>query len=105
MDLTNDATKMICLIYKSYLELRKSGNPKAIARRFSEFYFSSHKTFSTWHPDDIRDTFLELARKGLLKIYIGGNFDLTDAAIIYMENRFKNGLTEITDFISKFLPW
>jgi hypothetical protein len=25
-------------------------------------------------------------------------------AIIYMENRFKNGLKEVTDFISKFIP-
>ena len=27
-----------------------------------------------------------------------------DPAIIYMENRFKNGLKEVTDFISKFIP-
>lgn len=47
---------------------------------------------------------LELARSGLIKIYIGGNFDLTDNGIVYMENRFVNGLKDVTDFITKFIP-
>lgn len=104
MDLTNDADKMICCIYKAFLQCRKSGAAKADARRFESDYFASDNKLSSWHDRDISDTLLELARSGLVKVYIGGNFDLTDAGIIYMENRFKSGINEVTDFISKFIP-
>ena len=104
MELTKDADKMICVIYKSFLQSRKNGHSKAEARRFSESALKSFSTFESWHPQDINDTLLEIGRKGLVKIYIGGDFELTDSGIIYMENRFKNGLLEVTDFISKFIP-
>ena len=104
MELTKDADKMICFIYKTFLQLRKSGLPKSEARQFEEDYFSTNKSFSSWHPDDYDETITELGRAGLIKLYVTGNFELTDLGIIYMENRFKNGLTELTDFISKFIP-
>lgn len=103
-ELTKDADKMLCCLYKEYLERRKLGNPKRSSRRFSDEYPSSDPILSTWHKSDISDTILELGQKGFLKVYIGGDFDLTDSSIIYMENRFKNNLSEISDFISKFIP-
>lgn len=105
MELTKDADKMICCIYKSFLQQRKNGISKSIAREFEENYFSTNKDFSSWIEDDLDETLLELGRVGLVKIYLGGDFELTDTGIIYMESRFKNNLEEITDFISKFLPW
>lgn len=105
MNLTKDADKMICQIYKSFLQQRKDGVSKASARKFAENYFSVNIDFSSWAKADLEETLLELGRVGLVKIYIGGNFDLTDMGIIYMESRFKNGLIEVTDFIAKFLPW
>lgn len=104
INLTKDADKMICCIYKSFLQKRKEGIPKATARRFKKEYFINDNHFSSWDTADVRDTLLEIARAGLVKIFIGGNFDLTDDGIIYMENRFKNGLTEVVDFISKLIP-
>ncbi|WP_368295646.1 hypothetical protein [Enterocloster citroniae] len=104
MELTKDADKMICCIYKSFLQIRKDGGSKPSARRFAENYFSTDKILSSWLDEDLDDTMLELARAGLIKIYIGGNFDLTDQGIIYMENRFVNGLKEVSDFIAKFIP-
>lgn len=104
MELTKDADKMICCIYKTFLQRRKSNIPKSSARRFSDDYFGSDKVLSSWLEADISDTLLELGRAGIVKIYIGGNFDLTDHGIIYMESRFKNGFNEVTDFISKFIP-
>lgn len=105
MNLTKDADKMICHIYKSFLQQRKSGISKASARKFEEDYFSTSTDFSSCSKEDVEETLLELGRAELVKIYIGGNFDLTDTGIIYMESRFKNGLVEVTDFIAKFLPW
>lgn len=104
MQLTKDADKMLCCLYKEYLERRKLGNSKRDSKRFSNEYTSSDPILSTWHKSDISDTILELGQKGFLKVYIGGDFDLTDMSIIYMENRFKNNISEISDFISKFIP-
>lgn len=104
MELTKDADKMICCIYKTFLQLRKNGTPKSSARRFSDDYFRTDEKLSSWTEEDLNETLLEIARAGLVKIYIGGNFDLTDSGIIYMENRFKNGLNEVIDFISKLIP-
>lgn len=103
-ELTNDADKMICCLYKEFLVRRKHGVSKSNARRFSEEYCSSDKVLSNWLPSDITDTMLELAQKNYLKVYIGGDYELLDGAIIYMENRFKNGLMELTDFVAKFIP-
>lgn len=102
--LTNDADKMICCLYKEFLSRRKNGASKPDARNFQEDYFNYDKTLSKWLPADISDTLLELGQKKYLKIFIGGDFEFQDEAIIYMENRFKNGLTEITDFVAKFIP-
>lgn len=104
MELTKDADKMICCIYKTFLQRRKSGISKSSAKQFSDDYFQSDKQLSSWLPDDLDDTLLEIGRAGLVAVYLGGNFDLTDSGIIYMENRFKNGLNEVIDFISKLIP-
>lgn len=104
MQLTHDADQMICYIYKTFLQRRSYGTPKSEARRFKDNYFDLHDTLSSWLYGDISDTLLELSRAGLVKLYIGGNFDLTDSGIIYMENRFKNGFNEVVDFITKFIP-
>lgn len=99
--ITKDADKMICCIYKSYLERRKNGESKSLAKRFENNYFASDSNLSKWQSEDISETLLELAHSQLVNIYIGGDFNITDQAIIYMENRFKNGLSEILDIISK----
>ena len=104
MELTKDADKMICVIYKTFLQARKNGCSKAEARRFNASALEEFPAFEDWHPRDISDTLLEIGRLGLVRIYIGGDFELSDSGIIYMENRFKNGLLEVTDFISKFIP-
>jgi len=104
MKLTKDADKMICQIYKTFLELRKDGIPKSEARQFDENYFSTNKAFSSWAPSDCTETMLELDRVGLIKASVIDSFELTDDGIVYMENRFVNDIKEVTDFISKFIP-
>lgn len=103
MNITRDADKMLCCIYKMYLSRRKAGSAKVDAIRFSEDFYNEDKELSSWPYSDVSFTLLELAKAGAVKIYIGGNFNLLDSAIIYMENRFKNGLSEVLDFIAKFV--
>jgi hypothetical protein len=104
MTLTNDADKMICCVYRTFLQRRKNGSSKSVARYFYDDYFKTDEKLSSWIPADLDDTLLEIGRAGLVQVYIGGNFELTDLGIIYMENRFKNGLIEVVDFISKLIP-
>lgn len=104
MNITKDSEKVIYCIYKMYLESRKQGKSKYDSRRFEEDFYLNDKDLSKWHDSDISDCMLELARNGYIKIYIGGNFELLDSTIVYMENRFKNGLKDVVDVISKFVP-
>lgn len=64
----------------------------------------SFKLCTKWDISDIKSTVAELKRAGLGDMYYSGGFRANDQFIIYMENRFKNGFNEVTDFISKFIP-
>lgn len=109
MELTKDAEKLICLLYKSYLQKRKSGIPKSEATCFG----SSHNIHEQLCPElifeDVDDTCRELSRADLLNCSWADNtayhVTLSDNAIIYMENRFKNGLAEVLEFVEKIKPW
>ncbi len=104
VELTKDADKLLCCIYKQFLERRKSGFSKFDAKSFESDFYVTDKNISSWNDDDVSDTLLELGRAKYIRLFLGRDFDLEDAAIVYMENRFKNGLLEVTDFISKFIP-
>lgn len=100
--MTKDADQMLCCLYREYLNRIKAGSSKTSARAFTAEYAESDDILSKWHPDDFCTTRNELKRAGYLDVNIIGNFRLNDAAISYMENRFKNNIKELTDFISKF---
>lgn len=104
VQLTKDADKLLCCAYKMYLERRKNGSSKDTAKEFEKTFYLSDKHLCDWQDDDVSDTLIELSKADLIRMDIIGNFGLKPSAIIYMENRFKNGLNEITDFISKFIP-
>lgn len=101
--LTKDADKMLCEIYAAYLERRKSGISKALAKSFFDQSKWSEKYSDSWHEADARDTLRELKNAGFLKLDICGGFGLQDEAIVYMESRFKNGLNDVLDFLGKII--
>lgn len=103
-NLTKSANNMVCYIYKDYLSRIKDGSSLMQAKEFDEDYFSTSDKFSNWKTEDISSTFSELKRNNLVKDDICGNFILTDECIANMQNRFKNGLSDVVDFISKFIP-
>ena len=104
MEISRDADRMFRIVYKDFLHRRKQQIPKNTARRFSDDYFQSHKKFSHWAESDLDRTLIELSKVGYVKIFIGGNFDLTDSGIVYMENRSKTNLLKFADLVSKFIP-
>ncbi len=109
VQLSRDADYLICLIYKNYLNLRNSGISKAKAKSLGDSPDINSNIVPKWSLEDTEDTCKELIRKGFLNnnpyIHLRcGDMSLSDEGIIYMENRFKNNIKELTDFITKFIP-
>ena len=104
MELTKETDKLLCKIYAEFLSRRKSGSSRSSAKLFSSPEQLACEFLQETHPDDIHDCIQELRKIGFVRCYVTGDFCLEDSAIIYMENRFKNGLKEVTDFITKFIP-
>lgn len=78
--------------------------PKRQANTFHPDFRENTPKLSGWLHDDYLYTIGELKRANFVKTYLDGTFIITEHCVIYMENRFKNGLKEVTDFISKFIP-
>ncbi len=104
MQLTKDADKLACSMYKSYLQKRKNGVSKINARDFRIEEIQSYSLFSDWSISDIKATVSELKNAGLGDMYYSGGFLANEQFVFYMENRFVNGLKELTDFLAKFIP-
>lgn len=97
--LTKDADALICVLYKEYLEQRKAGKSKNSAKYFGGSQQIHTKLMTKWSFEDVDDTCRELSRAGLLGCLFADDVTaeamLTDLAIYYMENRFKDGLASI----------
>lgn len=99
--LTKDADKQICLIYKEYLFRIKDGATKRQAKDFSDQTKWPESFLDEFSKADFSETMMELKNAGLIKRYIYGGFMLEDNAVIYMENRFPNGASQVLDWIAK----
>lgn len=82
---------------KEFVRRRKDGKPKSVARSFED---ESGLDCGNMHPRDISDALSELNSVGLIKMYVVG-FNLTDAAIVAMERRFKDVPEKIFSAASK----
>lgn len=107
MELTKDSDKLICLMYKDYLEKRKSGITKSIAKNFGSSHDIHRRLCPKWIFEDVDDTCRELSRAGFIDCIWADNIAfhvrISDSAIMYLENRFKNGLLDVLNFLTNFL--
>lgn len=105
MQLTKDSDALICVIYKAYLEKRKNNISKDQAKFCGGSDAIHRNLMPQWSFEDVDETCKELHRKGLLDVHYAGNtcydVNLSDDAIIYMENRFVNGLNSVLDYVHK----
>lgn len=99
--LTKDADQIICEIYSVYLERRANGAPKRQAKNFADQSLWPEKYRAEWMSQDGRDTIKELKEAGFVRYFIYGGFELQDEAVRYMENRFKNGISEVLGWLGK----
>lgn len=107
MKLTNDSEKLICLMYKSYLEKRKSGLSKYVSNRFGSSKDIHSSLCPDWIFEDVEYICCELSRAKFIDSTYYDNIHceirISDTGFVYMENRFKSNLFEVADFISKFI--
>lgn len=99
--ISKDSYHILCVIYKVYLQRKKSGSPKATAGFFDDYDVFRKDYAPKIHADDMYSAMTELEANDLITLYIDGSFELTNDAIIKMENRFSNNLSKVMDYISK----
>lgn len=110
--LTKDAYALLSVLYKDYLQRRKSGQ----AKRDATYFGNSHDIHKNFMPGrnfiDVDDACRELSKAGFLVCLfadcIAYEVTLTDEAIFYMENRFKNGMAFFFKYLEQLrslLPW
>lgn len=104
LTLTKNADKFICYAYKYYLEQVKNNIDMSQAKQVKFEEACTFKPFKDFSENNMKEVIAEVGRAGLGTMTFEGNFFINDKMIAYMENRFKNGLSDVLDTISKFIP-
>lgn len=108
LQLSKDNDLLICTLYKTYLEKRKSGMSKSAARLFDSSDYIQETLLTKWSKEDVSTACWELNSQGILDCFPGDDLAndvyITDKGIIYMETRFSNKFEKVVDYISKFIP-
>lgn len=103
-DLTKQQQYIITNLFKIFKDRQKSGLSRSDARRFKSSDEIHTEFFDYLNKEDFITDTRTLKRKG----YITGAFAsnmvaeiaISDKTIIYMENRFKNNIKDIVEFLS-----
>ena len=107
-DLTKEQKHLLVSMYKEVL----SRQP-ALTMEKANYFHDSDEIKNLFLPDlssdYVSDLCWKLKSKGYIICYPGDDLaneiQLSDSTIIYMENRFKNGLKDVATFLSNFLPF
>lgn len=97
-NLTQAAEKVLGEIYAAYLDRRSEGFSKNSAMDFSD---QTNWPDPDWRTEDGEEALNELSHAKLIQKDILGGFTLTNSAIIYMENRFKDGVSGFLEWLGK----
>lgn len=96
--LTRDSRRVLKSIYDIYRDRRKSGSSKSAAVYFEDPMFGGPKI------DGYDDAKQELSKANFLKCFVTGGFELTDDAIIFMENFTKDSVLKWLEFGTNLIP-
>lgn len=107
-DLTKEQKYLLLSIYQEVLN-RQPALPMEKANYFEDSDIVQELILPDQSSDHVSDLCWKLKAKGYIHCSPGDNLAndivLTDKTIIYMENRFKNGIKDIAVFLSNFLPF
>lgn len=99
IELTKDGKKAIACIYKEYLRRKSEGQPKKQA-----IFFDSHDCSQREFISSIWEDVPELKKAGLIKVFITNCIELSDAGIIYMENKTADTIKEWLTIGGNLIP-
>ena len=92
VELTKSAKKSLAILYKEYCQRVNNGERKSRAITFENY------------SENVADSRAELKRAGFICVDILGSIQLTDKAIIYMENEKIETIKEWLSFGAQFIP-
>ncbi|MBP1907065.1 hypothetical protein J2Z32_003730 [Paenibacillus turicensis] len=106
IEITKESDALICLLYKKYSLARKDGATKEEAIAFGSSLDIFNNIAPKWNESDVDSACRELGKAKLLDIPvfaddIAWQVSLSDKGIVYMENRFKDGLNGLLDYLAK----
>jgi len=103
--LTKDSDALLCLLYKQYCQKRKSDVSKSSAKMFGSSADIQKTITPKWTFENVNETCNELSRAGFLDCShsddVVDSTCLSDIGIIYMENRFKDGLKSVLQYLER----
>jgi len=106
--LTKESKIVLYHIYKEYCVRRSNGISRSSAKNFDSSESVQQLLFPDWTVTDVNDCMCELAKIGYLhNSYSSGliyDSELTDTAIVHMENLKKETLLNVANFVSQFIP-
>ena len=107
-DLTKEQKYLLLSMYKEVLN-RKPALSMEKANYFEDSDVVQELILPDQSSDHVSDLCWKLKAKGYIHCNPGDDLAndivLSDKTIIYMENRFKNGIKDIAMFLSNFLPF
>lgn len=106
-DLTNEQKHLLVSMYEEVLNRQP-----ALSMEKANYFLDSNEIRDMFLPDLSSDYVSDLCWRLKSKDYIycepgddlANNIRISDQTIIYMENRFKNGIKDVIDFLSRFIP-
>lgn len=106
--LTKEAKTVLYHMYKEYLVRRDNHISRSQSKDFGSADSVHALLFPDWNLEDIVDVLRELGRNNFLNNSYADDTvyhcELSDSAIVKMENQKKETLLTVADFISKFIP-
>ena len=105
--LTKDADKLLAMIYRNYLDKRKDGVDRDVAKRLGSSQTLKETLSLPYSLGDVDSFCMELHDLGYLHVLPADNTvyhaSLTNAGIARLENRFTDGLKSVVEFLTKFI--
>lgn len=104
-ELTKDSDALLCAIYKDYLQKRKNGESKDTAKNLGSASDIQSKIVPKWILGDVEETLRTLSSSEMVSCFYADDTvhfaELSEKGIFYMENRFKNGISDVLDHLQK----
>lgn len=104
-ELTKDAKYLLAAAYSQYLEQIKLGTLKSDAKNIGHAQVIKDNLMPEWQLEDVNETCFELKHAGFFNTTGGSHIaysnSISNKGIVYMENQFKDNLSNVFKFMKE----